>query len=313
MSQLACREWQIGLLVVVALSCLVLLFVAVPHSFSQRSHELAWGLGHILCFAVWSALFLKWRREWSFVRQFVVVIFLTLLLGVVIEVIQAGIGRTFSLADVLNNLAGSLLVLAFSGSSRHSLKRFQLLLVQLLAVLILSVGIFPLGQVLFDEHLASTQFPILSDFETPLELDRWQGNSIRSIDQDFVAHGDFSLKAELNTDRYSGLFLQFFPGDWRAFEMLTFDLYNPSEVDLRVTCRIHDRFHADSGNAYTDRFNRSFAIAPGWTQIDLPLELVSEAPQTRMLDLEHVAGLGIFVTDQKEPKTLYLDHVRLRH
>ena len=312
MFQFSLRKWQIGSMVVVAISCLILLFVGGPHSFSQRSHELTWGLGHILCFAVWSALFLEWRREWSFVRQFVVVIFLTLLLGVGIELIQATLGRNFDLADVLNNLAGSLLVLAFSACGRQSPKRWRLL-VQLLAVLMLSVGLFPLGKALFDEYQASTQFPILSDFESSLELDRWQGNSLRSMNRDFVAHGDFSLKVDLNTDRYSGLSLKFLPGDWRAFEMLTFDLYNPSKAALRVTCRIHDRFHADYDNAYTDRFNKTFIIEPGWIQVDLPLKQVSEAPKNRMLDLEQVAGLGIFVMDQKEAKTLYIDHVRLRY
>lgn len=306
-----CRGWKTWLLVAVAAICLVLLFVGGPGSYSQRSHEYAWGLGHILCFAVWSALFLQWRSGWSFARQFVVVIVLTFLLGVGIELAQAGLGRNFDLADVLKNLAGSLLTLAFYASARRSLLRARLLLVQVIAVLVLSAALFPLAGALFDEHLAANQFPVLSDFETSFERNRWEGNARLSIGRDFVSHGSSSLKAELNTDRYSGLFLRFFPEDWREFEMLTFDLYNPSGDELKITCRVHDRIHADSGNAYADRFNRPFSLAPGWTRIDLPLRQIAEAPQGRLLDLEHVAGLGIFVTEQKEPQIIYLDHVRL--
>jgi len=306
------RGWQIWLLIVVAIVCLILLFVGGPQNYDQRSHEHLWGFGHILCFAVWSALFLKWRAAWSFVSQFVAVVVLTLLLGISIEVAQAAIGRSFDLVDVLNNLAGSLSVLAFFCPARHSLAGPRLLLIQLVAALILLVGIFPFVQTSYDEYLASKQFPILSDFETTSELDRWQGNSRRTVTQDFVSHGNRSLKVELNTDLYSGLSLQYFPRNWREYETISFDLYNPDEDDLRVIFRVHDRLHASHGNAYTDRFNKSFLLAPGWTSIQVPLTQIAEAPHDRMLDLEDVAGLALFVMEQKEAKTLYLDHVRLQ-
>lgn len=306
------RSWRNWLLVVVALLCLLLLFVGGPQRYFQRSHESLWGLGHVLCFAVWSILFLKWKSGWSFVRQFVMVMVLTLVLGVGIEVIQVRIGRNFDLGDILNNMTGSFLVLAFFNTVRHGLSRARLLLLQVFALLFLGIALFPLGRALFYEQLATSQFPLLADFEAAAELDRWEGNADLSVSRDFVSHGDFSLKVDLNTDRYSGTFLRYFPEDWRNFKVLTFDLYNPSEEDLRLTCRVHDRFHADSGNAYTDRFNRTFSIPPGWTQIDLSLEQIADAPKDRLLDLEYVAGMGLFVTEQNEPKAFYLDHVRLR-
>ena len=306
------QKWQLRALIALALVCLVLLFVGGPQRYDQRSYECAWGLGHVLCFAVWSLLFLRWKSRWTFARQFFTVIGLTCLLGVGIELVQAGIGRNFDTADVLNNLAGSLLVLAFFCHARLGLSRSRRLLLQIVALLLLSVGLYPLGRALLDERRAAAQFPVLSDFESSLELGRWEGNAHLSISRDFASHGKSSLRAELNTDHYSGPFLRFFPRDWRAFKSVTFDLYNPQSDELKVTCRVHDLQHSASGKVYSDRFNRTLSLPAGWTQVEIPLEEIARAPQGRLLDLGNVAGLGLFVADQELPKTLYLDHLRLR-
>ncbi len=47
--------------------------------------------------------------------------------------------------------------------------------------------------------------------------------------------------------------------DWRGFETLRFDLYNPAEQVLQITVRIDDR--KDSPE-YADRYNNSFTLNP---------------------------------------------------
>jgi len=299
------------LLIIVAIICLVLLFVGGPQGYAQRSHEYVWGLGHILCFGVWTTLLIRWRSGWSFRRQVVAVVTLTLVLGIGIEILQAGFGRYFDLVDVWNNLIGSLLALAFSGAARRGLTRLALILLRVVALLFLVAGLLPLGRVLLDERLAMKQFPLLSDFETVVELGRWEGNAHLSISQDVVSHGASSLKMELTSERYSGLFLKFFPEDWRRFKRLTFDMFNPSDSVLKLTCRVHDHMHGASGNSYADRFNRVIALTPGWTRVDLSLEQITNGPVDRQLDLGRVAGLGLYATDLAAPETLYLDYVRL--
>jgi len=36
--------------------------------------------------------------------------------------------------------------------------------------------------------------------------------------------------------------LNYFPTDWSAFKQLRFDLYNPGDTVLKITCRNHKRF-----------------------------------------------------------------------
>ncbi|MDT8421555.1 MAG: hypothetical protein RQ754_14095 [Desulfuromonadales bacterium] len=310
MDQFQAQPWKVRILVVVAVTCLVLLFVGGPR-FSQRSHEHLWGLGHVLCFAVWSALLGGWRRDWSYRRLAMIVIGLTLGGGLVIELAQTMVGRYLSLVDMFNNLLGSLLALLFFCPQRRVLPPLRRHLLQGVILLLLLPSGLPLGRVLLDEYAARRALPVLADFESPGELARWSGADM-SLSEDIASHGRFALKAMLTTDRYSGVGFKYFPRDWSGYRGLSFDLYNPSAEPLRVTCRIHDRLHPASGNAYSDRFNRSYLLPPGgWTTIDIDLEQVAGAPQTRPLDLGQIAGLGLFVTQQPVGKILYLDYLRL--
>ncbi len=45
------------------------------------------------------------------------------------------------------------------------------------ALLFLAIELFPVGFALYDESLAREQFPVMADFETASELDRWQGGA----------------------------------------------------------------------------------------------------------------------------------------
>ncbi len=64
-------------------------------------------------------------------------------------------------------------------------------------------------------------------------------------------------------------------------------------------------------NAYKDRFNASFEINPGWNYLQVSLAKVAQAPKDRLLDLTHIAGMGLFVGKLKNHRTIYLDDVEL--
>ncbi len=64
----------------------------------------SWDLGHVLCFALWTWLYLQWRPMPEFWRQFSTLVVLTLTLGGMIEVLQAqlpgSLGREGSWGDL---------------------------------------------------------------------------------------------------------------------------------------------------------------------------------------------------------------------
>jgi hypothetical protein len=164
---------------------------------------------------------------------------------------------------------------------------------------------------LSDETIARYQFPTLSDFETPLETTRWDGDARFSASRSFARHGKASLRVEMGTAQYSGVSLVYFPVDWRGYRFLNMDVLNPSTEEIVVTFRIHDRLHEAGEQRYEDRFNRTFRLPPGWSNIRVDLGELARAPAGREMDLGRIRAVGLFATKLQRSRTIYLDSVRL--
>jgi hypothetical protein len=185
-------------------------------------------------------------------------------------------------------------------------------LVRALVLALVGWAIVPFTKVAIDDLVARQQFPLLSGFETPLELSRWGGVNSRTLDRQHSFSGSTALRVDLNTSRYSGVALKYFPADWSAYRFLHFQLYNPEEKPFPLYLRIHDQEHATFENRYSDRYNTSFVASAGWNEIKIPLALVEQAPRDRKMDLSKVAGMIIFVDKLERSRTIFLDDVALQ-
>ena len=291
----------------------VLLFLGGPDYYSSRSFTHFWDLGHIVYFALLAGLLSRWRvvAKMSLAGQWTIILAITLLLGVSIELMQHGTARTPDIGDVLRDVTGSLIVLVF-GSPEPGLRPLGLRLSLRLAVLSLSlVQLWPVTKSLIDEAIARRQFPLLSGFETPFEIDRWTGSARLSIATMPSIADSRLLKLSLTTKQYSGAALKYFDGDWASASRLKFSLYNPDEDPLQITCRIHDLQHNDGHEEYEDRFNRRYTLMHGWNHIDIDLDEVKTSPARRSMDMGRIREIGLFVTSLPAPRIIYLDNVRL--
>ena len=306
----ASRPWIYGVLLVTGS---VLLFLGGPDYYSSRSFRHFWDLGHIVYFVLLASLLIRWRfvARMPLEKQWTIILVITLLLGTSIEVLQHGTVRTPESGDVLRDLTGSLIVLVF-GSLGPRLRTAGLRQSLRVAVsMLLLVQLWPVTRSLIDEAIARHQFPVLSDLETPFEIDRWTGNAglfVQSLP--LISRGKL-LKLALTTDQYSGASLSYFDGDWASFTTLNISLYNPDVNPLKITCRIHDLQHTDGNEEYDDRFNRSFLLKQGWNHIEIDLHAVEASPATRRMDMSRIRGLQLFVTSLPAPRILYLDNVEL--
>jgi len=291
----------------------VFLFVGGPDYYSSRSFKYLWDMGHIAYFSLFAVLLLRWRivATRSLLWQWTIILVATLLVGVSIELLQYGTSRTPSAWDVLHDLAGSVLVLVFGppGSSMRPAGWRHLL--QLVVLLLVSLQLWPLTKSLIDEAVGRQQFPVLSDFETPFEIDRWQGNAIASVETvPSISRGRL-LKISFATSRFSGISLKYFDGNWTPFHTLKISLYNPDVRPLQIRFRVHDLQHADGHEEYEDRFNRHVLLVPGWNHIEIDLHEVKESPASRSMDMGRIRGLGLYVASQPAPRILYLETVLL--
>jgi len=303
------------ILVLISGICLVLLFVGGPDYYSSRSYQHAWNLGHIFFFSIFTYLLISlWQRisKERFLKQFIWVLSIALLFGILIELGQAGLDeRTPDIYDLMRDITGVLVGVAFFAPSRRLLPKIRLRVFQAIVLIIVFVSIVPLVEALIDEAIARHRFPVLSDLETPFEIKRWEGHSQFEVDRTIFRQGESSLRVLLNTDQYSGVGLKYFANDWRNYNYLQFDLFNPSSGPLKVNCRVHDFYHTKHGEHYDDRFNTSYLIPQGWSDIRISIKDIVNAPKNRRMDLRHIQGFYIFVVRLSRSKIVYIDDVRL--
>ncbi len=300
-----------GLLIAAGILCLVLLFIGGPGPYSPRSYRYFWDFGHLFCFWLWTYGLLRWRPLPSFWRQLLLVLGLAFLVGGVTELLQALTGRSASWQDLGLDLLGSLLAVVFAAPSRSKLQAGARQLLQLVTLVLVAWSLLPLFRVVTDELIGEQQFPLLSGFETPLEVTRWGGSASRFLDQQVAYSGQASLRVELSTHRYSGIGLKHFPGDWSGYRWLQMQLFNPETEPLQLHFRIHDQQHRRSGNAHSDRYNTSISLPSGWSQLEVPLAQVATGPKGRPMDLSQVAGVILFVGKLERPRRFYIDQVQL--
>lgn len=303
-----------------SISVCFLLLIGTPFFFiggnnlELRSFEALWNLGHVLFFslATWlGCLAFQYHRPETPILTSRIYIFLSVfIVGASIEGLQSNIvGRHgFDVVDIFRNQLGCLIIFLLVSSRIRQRKKSTVYLYQLFAVLLISVALYPLTKAAIDELTASNQFPLLADFETPFELDRWKGNSLFNIHKGISRHGQHSLQIRLLTDTYSGASLASFPGNWQGFHSLFFSIYSCDD-NLKLTCRIHD---AEHNSQYTDRFHKCFLLTKGWNDLIIYLDDIEKAPVDRLMNMDKIKEIVFFVSRQEREHTIYIDHIYLK-
>lgn len=93
--------------------------------------------------------------------------------------------------------------------------------------------------------------------------------------------------------------------------MLKFRVYNPISEPLEITCRVHDWQHIRGPELYSDRFNQAYQLNQGWNSIKIDFKELSNAPESRRMDISQIQGVGIFSVQLPQPRIIYLDYIRL--
>ena len=291
--------------------CLVLgtffLFFGGPNPTSSPLYPAVWNLGHILYFAILAILsrqLIAPLRDNPDRFKFFVFTIVVLFLGLVIEWAQSGLSRDQDWHDIGRNQLGAWFGWVLLNERKRGMNlAFSLLLFSIVGELCL------VGNVAWNDHNYQNQVPLLSALETENDLKRWTGDV--SLSGEIAAYGQSSMKVDLTTDLYSGTGSTELPRDWRGYEKLVFEIYNPGPESLRLTCNLADTIHELEGYKYSDRFTRSLLINVGWSHQEIRLEEVRLAPQNREMDLENMYRVVLFASNLKQPKVIYLDYFRL--
>ncbi len=293
--------------------CFPFFFIGGAGYYDPRSVKEIWNLGHLLFFALFTLVLDDcWRTMGRSILFRVFGTFCIVLgVGVGIELIQLNIvGRSCSLSDVFRDLSGGAIVLFWRANYRPL--SFRAFLSGTLLILVTFINFVPLGAALADEYRSYQDFPLLAGFENDAEFGRW--TSDRQVDFQRISgprvQGNSSAKISLTTDKYSGVSLNHFPGDWGGRSGLAFNVFNPGE-QLTLHYRVHDVLHTVSEQRYTDRYNGRTVLENGWNEIVIPMADIINGPTERKMDITKISGLVLFVMDQPDRRILFLDNVRL--
>ena len=118
---------------------------------------------------------------------------ITFFLGLIVELIQAGINRTPDIGDLVRNFIGSFIALFFFAPKKNEMGFYKLCLSKSILILLIAFQILPIINFLRDERHANIEFPLLSGFESKLEPSRWTGDA------------DFVLSKEIKTSEIGAL------------------------------------------------------------------------------------------------------------
>ena len=277
--------------------CSVLLFTNISNSELSdiRSYRQAWNLGHFLLFFCLTYLIIQkwhWLTTRPFSQQLIIILFLSLIIAVSTELAQLFANRLFEANDIIKDITGSLIAVIFFSPARRTIKNSYLIYLR-------------------DDYNATADFPILADFEKPLELTRWVSGEKISLDKDFVTSGEKSLKVELSTDTYSGVGLLPYPSDWHDYNFLQINIYSVSTKPLQIHIRINDALHSLKKMPLSDLFDTQIVINHGWNELKIAIDEIKLAPRSRHMNLSRIQRIGIFVMNEKDPQVVYIDNLRL--
>jgi len=304
------KRWRLIFLLIIA--ALPFFFIDIGPGPKSAVVQL-YGLAHFFFFAVvaWWLSGVFSASHHTIYQQIGLIMLIVFLGGGTIELIQPFFGRDAGWRDLGIDVLGGLFGIAFWVPGRYQIQRPVLIGIQA-AVVLLAVAVFySPAATIWDMVQAARQFPVLGDFETRLEANRWWSGVIA---EGIARRGTHALEVDLGLDRekkYPGTTLRRSFGDWRGYTTFAFSIYVPDEHPLPLTVSIRDRAHFDRGGEYHDRFNRRFDLRPGWNDAAIPIADIQNAPLERKLELDDLSEVVIFTVDPPAPRRMYLDYVRL--
>ncbi len=243
------------------------------------------------------------RRAWRLLAAFGA----TVAVGVLVELLQAFVGRRMSGGDILRDAAGAAAAVLVAASRGPGVRTRARWFLRTTAVLLVAAFTRPTIDALLEERRARRQFPVLADFGRVEELDRFEWSDSTPSWPEPSTRGS-GVKVTLWPGRYPGFALKYFPRDWRGYRDLVFAATNPSAQPLPITIRVDDFHHSQH---YADRFNARYELSPGRNEVRVPLAAIELAPSGRRMDLSRIHEVMVFSANLRVPSELLVEGLRL--
>jgi len=266
------------------------------------------------------------RRGITRIKFYLLALVLTVVAGVLAELLQKLNHGDLEVEDVVRDAAGAAaFLLAFGAFDRRLIDRratergvIDRRLIErrvaiargimlAIAASLLAVSSMPLAAISADLVRRDRAFPTICAFEASWEsafvfAQKADMQRIPPPDGWLPRPADRVARIAFRRGAYPGLVVRKPHPNWTGFKELVFDVYSelPRPVDLVLS--IHDIGH---DHDYWDRFNRELTIEPGPHRVSIPLREIQMGPRGRQLDLSRICGFVLFANHPREPFVLY--------
>ena len=294
------------------LSSIFLFIIDGPSDHENLIYHALWNLGHPILFAILTLYILEYHfKHHSLPVKAFLVLLLSLTLGLIIELVQEKLNRTFDWQDIFNNILGSCLLLmwvSLKDKKRTSLLHGSTLVV---GIILLSFILFPLYQAIKIHYNIHQNFPVLSTFNNELEIKKWHGDNITLVRNDKTIAG-YTLQATMTpSNKYNPITLKHFSKNWQLFTRLEVTVGLEKQKEIELCVRITDIAHDLGEQRYDDRYQQCFNVNSKKHILNIPLENIIHAPLTRQLDINKISEITIFSKNLLEERLIYIYRVEL--
>jgi len=307
----ALKQTYLLALVIVLLLFSLLAFVSFGNSANPVVIAKTMDAGHVFATVVLSGLIYLVLESYGKWRALLASAVISVLLVFIVEFVQAFVGRTASFADVQMGLLGVFLALSGIFVWRSQTRRLLRVTHLLLFVLTLVWVAQPAWSEWRAFWLRDQQFPVLGGFESGLEKRLWKahgkGTTISFSDK-HVIEGVNSLKVETIKHTWSGVIYAAGDQDWRGYQFLKIELYNAG-LPFMLNIRIDDGVHDSPG--YGDRYDGQYRLETGDNTLMISLAEVENRPKSRLLAMNKIRKMILFLGKEETSREFYLDGVRL--
>lgn len=296
------RKTKYLALIGIAALALLVVFAALPrssifmHVLHKTGHPLAFGGIAVLTLLLLQNEVSSEMYRW---RDYAKVLFIAVAIGGLTELAQLFTNRGASITDVGRDLLGATAGLGifstFTASRSISNRSTPRVIASLVGVLAALAAVAPLAWCAAVYFNRDARFPVLLEMQSPLDTyfvstagERTQPISIAGLSGNEKAYVVTFAKHES-----AGVQIDEPRTGWRGYRQLVFELTNTGKQDMQVTLRVFDRYH---NWEMEDRFNSNVTLKTGQRQrIVVALRDVEHAPRGRLMDMDKIANVAVFV------------------
>jgi VanZ family protein len=269
--------------------------------------------GHALAFALIALLITPLFQRQSLSLKLLLAFVVCIVIGAAVEVLQSYLGRQSSIYDLLLDASGATAGLLIYLARETTDGPRRLLGLGFAAVIMIfsfsppMVWYFALSK--RDQSLPT--LVLLEDHFQHRLIDSFYGGQTTIVDtpKEFLNATGKAVKLSIPKGAlWPGFKLVSPPPSWNNWEIFAFDVYSISAEPIRLTVRINDNRHNNSGN---DRFNTALMIQPGVNSFEIAIEDIRNGPAHRPMDMFDISKVAFYVDEPENNHILYFDNLRV--